>query len=78
MPKRYVLVLVILAVALLAPQTSVADDQTWGGDVLVHPANHIYGFGMDQGDKDTLYLVVADSSTTNSTDLIQIEEVKQI
>jgi len=68
MLKRYVLVLGILAVALLVPQRSMAEGQMWGNDVLVHPANHIYGFGMDQGDKDTLLLVVSDSSTSNSSD----------
>jgi hypothetical protein len=72
MLKRYVLVLAVLVVALLVPQQSMAEGQMWGNDVLVHQANHIYGFGMDQGDKDTLVLVVSDSSTTNLRDTLYI------
>jgi hypothetical protein len=68
MLKCYGPVLAILVVTLLVPQQVLAEGQVWGNDVLVHQADHIYGFGMDQGDKDTLYLVVADSSTTNLTD----------
>jgi len=68
MLQRYVLGLGVLVVSFLVPQQVLAEGHMWGNDVLVHQANHIYGFGMDQGDKDTLYLVVADSSTTNSTD----------
>ncbi|MCK4427876.1 MAG: T9SS type A sorting domain-containing protein [candidate division Zixibacteria bacterium] len=72
MLKRYVFVLAVLVVALLVPQQSMAEGQMWGNDVLVHQANHIYGFGMDQGDEDTLVLVVSDSSTTNLRDTLYI------
>lgn len=72
MLKRYVLVLATFFIVLLFFQQAMAEEQTWGNDVLVHQANHIYGFGMDQADKDTLYLVVSDSSTTNTTDTTYI------
>jgi hypothetical protein len=72
MPKRYILVLATLVIVLSFFHKAMAERQMWGNDVLVHQANYIYGFGMDQGDKDTLYLVVADSSTTNSTDTTYI------
>jgi len=72
MLKCYVLVLAVLVVAFLVPQQAMAEEQMWGTDVLVHQANHIYGFGMDQGDKDTLLLVVSDSSTTNLRDTLYI------
>ena len=72
MLKRYGLVLAVLVIAFLIPQQSVAEGQMWGNDVLVHEANHIYGFGMDQGGKDTLVLVVSDSSTTNSEDTLYL------
>jgi hypothetical protein len=70
--RRYLFVLMIFAVVILFFQKVPAREQTWGNDVLVHSADFIYGFGMDQGDKDTLYLVVSDSSTTNSTDTTYI------
>ena len=72
MLKRYILVLAIFVIVLSFFHQAMAEEQMWGNDVLVHQANYIYGFGMDQGDKDTLYLVVADSSTTNSTDTTYI------
>ena len=72
MSSRYVFVSVILVLALLVPQRVFAAGQMWGNDVLVHQANHIYGFGMDQGDKDTLFLVVSDSSTTNLADTLYV------
>jgi hypothetical protein len=72
MPKRYILFLAILVIVFSFFQQAIAEEQTWGNDVLVHQANHIYGFGMDQGDKDTLLLVVSDSSTTNLKDTIYI------
>lgn len=72
MLKCYVLTLVVLVVVFLVPQHAMAEGQMWGNDVLVHSANYIYGFGMDQGDKDTLYLIVADSSITNDTDTTYI------
>ncbi len=72
MLKRYVLFLAVLVIALSVPQQVLAEGQTWGNDVLVHQANHIYGFGMDQGDKDTLLLVVSDSSTTNLKDTLYL------
>ena len=72
MLKRYILVLAIFVIVLLFFRQAIAEEQMWGNDVLVHQANYIYGFGMDQGDKDTLYLVVADSSTTNTIDTTYI------
>lgn len=72
MLKRYVLFLAVLVVVLLVPQQILAEGQMWGNDVLVHQANHIYGFGIDQGDKDTLLLVVSDSSTTNLMDTLYV------
>lgn len=72
MLKCYVLVLAVLVVAFLVPQQAIAEGPMWGNDVLVHQANRIYGFGMDQGDKDTLLLVVSDSSTTNLRDTLYI------
>jgi hypothetical protein len=72
MLKRYILVLAIFVIVLSFFQQAMAEGPMWGNDILVHQANHIYGFGMDQGDKDTLYLIVADSSTTNSTDTTYI------
>jgi hypothetical protein len=72
MQKCYILFLMVLAIILLIPYQVFAFGQMWGNDVLVHSANHIYGFGMDQGDKDTLVLVVSDSSTTNLKDTLYI------
>ncbi len=72
MTKCYGVVLMLSLFVILLPGQVLAEGQMWGNDVLVHQANHIYGFGMDQGDKDTLYLVVADSSTTNVTDTTYI------
>jgi hypothetical protein len=72
MLKRYILSLAILVIALLITPQVLAEEQMWGNDVLVHQANHIYGFGMDQGDKDTLLLVVSDSSTTNFQDTLHV------
>ncbi|MFH1337077.1 MAG: sialidase family protein, partial [Candidatus Zixiibacteriota bacterium] len=70
--KRCILISVILTAAILAARQAGAEGQMWGNDVLVHQANHIYGFGMDQGDKDTLLLVVSDSSTTNLKDTLYL------
>ncbi len=67
MLKRYVVILAVLVIALSVPQQVLAEGQTWGNDVLVHQANHIYGFGMDQGDKDTLLVVVTHTGTTRDT-----------
>lgn len=72
MLKRYILVLATLVIVLLFFHQAMAERQMWGTDVLVHQANRIYGFGMDQGDKDTLLLVVSDSSTTNFKDTLYI------
>jgi hypothetical protein len=71
--KRCMFISVALAVVVIlaAPQAG-AEGQMWGNDVLVHQANYIYGFGMDQADKDTLLLVVSDSSTTNLRDTVYI------
>ncbi len=72
MLKRNILVLAILVIVLSFFHQAMAEEQMWGTDVLVHQANRIYGFGMDQGDKDTLLLVVSDSSTTNSQDTLHV------
>ena len=64
--------LAFLMLVVLVPQQSMAKSQMWGNDVLVHQANHVYGFGIDQADKDTLLLVVSDSSTTDSRDTLYI------
>jgi hypothetical protein len=70
--KRCILISVILTAAILVARQAGAEGQMWGNDVLVHQANHIYGFGMDQADKDTLLLVVTDSSTTNLKDTLYV------
>jgi hypothetical protein len=72
MLKRYILSLAILVIAPLVYPQVLVERQMWGTDVLVHQANRIYGFGMDQGDKDTLLLVVSDSSTTNLQDTLHV------
>jgi len=72
MLKRYLSIWVTFLIVFFFVEQAMAEEQRWGNDVLVHSANHIYGFGMDQADKDTLYLVVSDSSTTNSTDTTYI------
>ena len=72
MLKRYVVTLAVSVFALLVPQQVLAEGQMWGNDVLVHQANHIYGFGMDQADKDTLILVVSDSNTANLIDTLYV------
>ncbi|UCB53284.1 MAG: T9SS type A sorting domain-containing protein [Candidatus Zixiibacteriota bacterium] len=72
MLKRHALVLTISILAPLASQQVLADDQMWGNDVLVHQADHIYGFGLDQADNDTLFLVVSDSSTANLKDTLYV------
>jgi hypothetical protein len=72
MLKRYILVLATLVIVFLFFHQAMAEEQMWGTDVLVHQANHIYGFGMDQGDKDTLLLVVSDSTTTNPQDTLHV------
>jgi hypothetical protein len=53
-------------------QRTQAEEHVWDTDVLVHQANYIYGFGMDQADKDTLLLVVTDSSITDLIDTLYI------
>jgi hypothetical protein len=70
--ERHLLVLAISVFALLAPQQISAEAALWGSDVLVHQADRIYGFGLDQADKDTLFLVVSDSSTANLKDTLYV------
>jgi hypothetical protein len=72
MLKRYILIFSVLLVGISAARLTLAENQMWGNDVLVHQANHIYGFGMDQADKDTLLLVVTDSSTTGLRDTLWV------
>jgi hypothetical protein len=70
--KCFIVVLIISIFTLLVVQQGRAEGRVWGDDVLVHQASHIYGFGMDQADKDTLLLVVSDSSTTSLKDTLYI------
>ncbi len=72
--KCYGTLLAVLMFTGLVSQQSMAESQMWGNDVLVHQANHIYSFGMDQGclENDTLVLVVSDSSTTSLRDSLYV------
>jgi len=72
MTKYLNMVLMALVFAVIAFQQGMAEEQRWGNDVLVHQANHINGFGLDQADKDTLFLVVSDSSITNVEDTFYV------
>ncbi|MGB2989226.1 MAG: sialidase family protein, partial [Candidatus Zixiibacteriota bacterium] len=72
MLKTHTLVLAISVFTLMIPQQIFAEGQMWGNDVLVHQADRIYGFGLDQADNDTLFLVVSDSSTTNLKDTLYV------
>jgi hypothetical protein len=67
-----ILFVVALIVAFFIPPEVVAEGNSWGNDVLVHQADRIYGFGLDQADNDTLILVVSDSSTANLIDTLYI------
>lgn len=64
--------LLTLFTVSLIPQQAESGNQSWGNDVLVHQANRVYGFGLDQTDKDTLILVVSDSSTSNLKDTLYV------
>ena len=72
MLKYRTVVLAFLIIVLSDRPQSMASSSRWGNDVLVHQAEHVYGFGMDQADKDTLLLVTSDSSTTNLRDTLYI------
>lgn len=72
MLKAHTLVLAISVFTFLIPQQIFSEGQIWGNDVLVHQADRIYGFGLDQADKDTLFLVVSDSSTANLKDTLYV------
>ncbi len=72
MQKYHGVALAMMTAVFLNPGQSTADSKKWGNDVLVHQAGRIYGFGMDQADKDTLLLVVSDSATTNFKDTLYI------
>jgi hypothetical protein len=68
---KAIILLAFIAVSLI-PRQAESGNQTWGNDVLVHQADRIYGFGLDQADKDTLILVVSDSSTSNLKDTLYV------
>jgi hypothetical protein len=70
--KCWIFILLLASIVIPVAQQTLAEGQMWGNDVLVHQADHIYGFGLDQGDKDTLLLVVSDSSTANTRDTTYI------
>jgi len=70
--RRCVFILLIVVVVVPVTQRTHADDYMWGNDVLVNQADRIYAFGLDQADKDTLFLVVSDSSTANLRDTLYI------
>ncbi len=70
--NRYLFVTAGLLAIMVVSQPGLAEKNLWDEDVLVHQADRIYGFGMDQADKDTLILVVSDSSTANLIDTLYI------
>jgi hypothetical protein len=70
--NRYLFVTAVLLAIIVVSQPGLAEKHLWDEDVLVHQADRIYGFGMDQADKDTLILVVSDSSTANLIDTLYI------
>jgi hypothetical protein len=72
MYRRKISLVVVLIMALFIPPEVLAEGSNWGNDVLVHQADRIYGFGMDQADNDTLILVVSDSSTANLKDTLYV------